>query len=251
MEKRGLALIALAIIAGMIFGAFILGKSIERFRSDDRFISVKGFAEREVKSDFVIWTLQLRMAVNDLDAGSKSMEASRNKVMQFLTKNGINADEIIQQNLTVLDKQAREYDPASTGSFRYIIEENIEVRSTNVDLVQKVSRMTGELLNAGVVLSSGNDYRGNSLRFIFTKLNDVKPAMLSEAIQNAKQAAEQFTKESNTKLGKLRKASQGYFTVADREAFLTQQTEGNYYGNVNSDVFKKIRVVVSVDYSIE
>jgi hypothetical protein len=251
MERKGSAFIALSILFGITIGAYILGKSFERFKTDDRFISVKGFSEREVKADFAIWPLQMRMAVNDLGEGSRMMETSRDKVMQFLTKNGISSGEIILQDLTVSDKQARDYEQNSASQLRYIIQEVIEVRSSNVDLVQKVSRMTNELLNAGVVLSAGDDYRRNSLKFIFTKLNEVKPAMLSEAIQNATKAAGQFTTESKTKLGSLRKASQGYFTIVDREQDLTQQGEDGYYQGGSSDLYKKIRVVISVDYSVE
>ncbi len=249
MMRNGLV-VSIVIAIGIVVGALVLGNSMERFRTNDRYISVKGFSEREVKSDFVIWSLKLRMAVNNLQEGSASMDVARTKVMQFLTRNGINANEITQQDLTVTDKQARDYGGNEQQSnLRYIIEEVVMVRSTNVDLVQKVSRMTNELLGAGVILS-GDEYRGNNIRFLYTKLNEVKPTMLSEAIMNARQAAEQFTKDSKTKLGKLRKASQGYFTIVDREESLSQQSEGGYM-NSSADVFKKIRVVISADYSID
>jgi uncharacterized protein len=251
MERKGLLFLAIAIFLGICIGAFILGNSLKRFKTDDRFISVKGLSEREVKADFVIWSLKIRMAMNDLNVAGKSMEEARKKVMDFLTRNGIDSKDIIQQNLEVLDKQAREYSGENAASMRYIIQETVEVRSTNVDQVLKVSRMTSELLSAGVIISSQQDYQGSSLKFIFTRLNEVKPVMLTEAIQNARHAAEQFTKESNTKLGKLRKASQGYFSVMDRDQSLAQDGEGRYYDNNNSDIHKKIRVVISVDYSLE
>ncbi len=252
MEKKGLSFIALALFTGIILGAYILGKSIERFKTDDRSISVKGFAEREVKADFVIWSLKLRMPTNELQEGNKSIEIAKSKVIAFLTKNGINSNEIIQQDLRVTDKQAREYDQVNAaGNLRYIIEEAIEVRSNNVDLVQKVSRMTSELLSTGVALATSEDWRGSALKFIFTKLNTIKPEMLSEATVNARKAAEEFTTESNTRLGKMRKAYQGLFTILDRDESLSGQAEGGYYQSGTSDLYKKIRVVISVDYSIE
>ncbi len=252
MEKKGLALIALSIVVGLTFGAYLLGKSIERFKSDDRYISVKGFAEREVKADLVIWSMKIRIAINDPQLGNVSMNNSKEKVLQFLTKNEINREEIILRDLTVTDKQANEYsNPNPNEKFRYLIEETIEVRSNNVDQVQKVSRMTNELLNAGVVISTKNDWTGTGLKFIFTKLNTIKPEMLSEATRNAKSAAEEFTKESKTNLGKMRKANQGLFSILDRDEFLSGQSEGNYNPNGTSDLYKKIRVVISVDYSID
>lgn len=251
MNNRGLFFIALAVFAGCVCGAFILGKSVERFKTGDRYISVKGFSEREVKADMVIWNLKVRMAVDDLQAGSKAMESARNKVIEFLTKNGIKTEEITQKHLAVTDKLARDYDSPNSMSKRYIIEEHVEVRSNQVDLVEKVSRMTSELLNAGMVLASGDQWGGGDLKFIFTGLNLIKPAMLAEATVNAQKAAEQFTETSHTKLGKMRKASQGLFTIMERDESLTQQSDGGYYGAARSDLYKKIRVVISVEYAID
>jgi uncharacterized protein len=251
MEKRFTIIISLAIVIGISLGAVIIGKSLKRFKSEDRYISVKGFSEREVKSDFVVWTITTRIANNDLNEGSRSIQEAKSKVVDFLIKNNIKQDEIIQKDLIVNDKKAQEYGTYNIGdSYRYIIDNIIQVRSNNVDNIQKVSRMTDDLLKAGVVLSTGNQFQG-SVRFIFTKLNDIKPEMLIEAIKNAKNAAVQFTKESGTKLGNLRKANQGLFSIVDRDDYLSGQTDGGYYPINGSDLFKKIRVVVNVDYTIE
>src|SRR5689334_14922800 len=154
MEKKGLTLIALGIFAGLFLGAYVLGHSIERFKAGNRYISVKGFAEREVKADFAIWSLKISVASEVLQEGNKSIANAKSKVIDFLIKNGINSNEIIQQDLTVSDKLAQEYfNPNASANPRYRIIETIEVRSTNVDVVQKVSRMTNELLDAGVALS--------------------------------------------------------------------------------------------------
>jgi uncharacterized protein len=252
MEKKSTLIIAATIVIGLVLGSFILGKSFERFRKEDRYISVKGFAEREVKADLAIWSIKVRIAYNDLQEGSRSIDVAKNKVIQFLIKNGIDPKEIIQRDLTVSDKQADQYSAPNSGEkLRYIIEETIEVRSNNVDNIQNVSRMTSELLGAGVALSTRNDWQGGGLKFLFTKLNDIKPAMLAEATRNAKSAAVQFTKESDTKLGKMRKASQGLFSIADRDEASSGQGEGGYAPAGTSDLFKKVRVVISVDYSIE
>lgn len=250
MEKRLFIISSIAILIGISLGAAILGRSLKRFKSEDRYISVKGFSEREVKSDFAVWTITTRIANNDLNEGSRSIEEAKNKIVDFLIKNNIRQDEIIQKDLIVNDKKAQEYVPNNIGdSYRFIIDKIIQIRSSDVDNIQKVSRMTDELLKVGVVLSNNNQSQA-SVRFIFTKLNDIKPEMLTEAIKNANHAAIQFTKESGTKLGKLRKANQGLFSIVDRDAFLSGQSEGGYYPMNGSDLFKKIRVVVNVDYAI-
>jgi uncharacterized protein len=251
MEKRFLIINSIVILIGISIGSVILGNALKKFKTEDRFISVKGFSERDVKSDLAIWTLTTSIADNDLSEGSRAIEASKNKVIEFLLKNGIKQDEIIQKDLVVNDKKAQEYGTGNIGdSFRFLIDKKIQVRSTDVDNIQKVSRMTDDLLKVGVVVTNRNQYMG-SVRYIFTKLNDIKPEMLIEAINNARNAGAQFTKESGTKLGKLRKANQGLFSISDRDNYSSGQADGGYYSSGESDLFKKIRVVVNVDYSIE
>jgi hypothetical protein len=247
MENRNILAVTVVIIIGFIICSIILGRSLQRFKTEDRIVSVKGFSEREVKSDLVVWTIRTRVASNDLSDGSKSIEEAKNKVIDFLLRNTIKESDIIQKDLVVNDKKAQEYVNPTGDSFRFVIDKIIQVRSSEVDNVQKVSRMTDELLKAGVVISARNEYEG-SVKFFFTKLNEIKPEMLSEATRNAKKAAEEFAKESNTKLGNLKKATQGLFTIIDRDNYLSGQTE---YGMSGSDLYKKVRVVVNVDYSIK
>ena len=251
MDTKKVFLLALAIILGYVLSAFLLGRSLERFKKEDRFIAVKGFSEREVKADLAVWSLKTSVGSNDLSQGSQDLEAAKNKVIGFLKQNGFSDGEIIQKSLVVRDKRAQEYGGADLrDGFRYVIEKTIQVRSQNVDNVQKVSRMTDELLRAGVVLSASYDYGGGGLQFLFTGLNDIKPDMLAEATRNAKKAADQFTAESQTKLGSLRKASQGLFSIIDRDESLGA-SEGGYSSSNGSDLYKKVRVVVTVEYSIK
>jgi len=251
MEKRTGIIIGLAIVVGLGLQAIFLGHSIERFNREDRTISVKGFSEREVKSDFAVWSIKTRIAGNDLAMGSRSIDEAKNKVLNFLLKNGVKASEIVQKDLVVNDRKAQEYSNYNEASgFRFIIDKTIQVRSADVEKIQRISRMTDELLKAGVVLTSANEYGGSSVKYIFTKLNEVKPDMLSESTVSARNAAIRFTKESQTKLGKLKRASQGIFSIVDRDESLSGQAEGGGGAGTN-DMYKRIRVVVSVEYSIE
>ncbi|HAQ18638.1 MAG TPA: hypothetical protein DCR40_05300 [Prolixibacteraceae bacterium] len=248
MKTSSVWIASIALVVSFGINALLIGRSLQRFRNEDRSVSVKGFSEREVKSDLAVWIIQTRMADNDLMEGSRAVEAAKNKVIDFLLQNQIKQDEIIVEGVGVLDKKAQQYDNFQQGSaFRYLITQKLQIRSSNVDLIQKVSRMTGELLQVGVFLSS-SDY-GNPLQFYFTKLNDIKPEMITEATQNARKAAEQFAVENNSKLGQLKKANQGLFTIVDRTASLSGG-EGGYASGTN-DLYKKVRVVISAEYSID
>lgn len=249
MKERQFIYIALAIFAGLVLSGLFIGRSLERFRKEDRYISVKGFSEREVKSNLAVWTIKTRITSNDLSDASKEIESAKNSIIDFLLKNGIKQEEINQKNLNVTDKLAQEYGDPNNREFRYIVENSIRVRSGNVEHIDKVSRMTDELLRVGVIVAGNQDFNPSD-RYIFTGLNEIKPEMLAEATRNAKKAAQEFTAESGVEIGDLRKASQGLFSIMDRDDYLSGQGEGGYYGSNTSDIIKKVRVVVNVDYSI-
>ena len=251
MDKKFGILLLGAFIAGLAINGLILGRALERFKKEDRTISVKGFSEREVRSDLAVWTIKTRIADNDLAAGSKAIEDAKNKVIAFLLENGVNKEEIIQKDLIVNDKKAQEWDNSNAAnSFRFIIDNIIQVRSSKVENIEKVSRMTDELLKRGVLLSNRNDFQG-AVRYYYTKLNEIKPEMLTDATKNAKNAAEQFAIESNTKIGKIKKANLGLFSFLDRDESLSSRADAGGYSSGVNDIVKKVRVVVSVEYSIE
>jgi uncharacterized protein len=248
-SKRSFAILVVAILLGTLGGSFLIGKSLESFRKADRYVTVKGFSERQVKSDLVLWPISVRTANNDLSEASKSIEAAKSKVVQFLTQNGFAAKEIMQQDLRVSDRQSNDYGSGNLKDMlRYVLEATILVRSNNVDMVNKVSRMTDALVRAGVVLGTKNDWRGAGPRFMFTQLQSIKPEMMAEATRNAKTAADRFAKESGSKVGKIRTASQGLFSIADRDELSGNVEEGNSYGAGTSDLYKRVRVVVTVQY---
>ena len=248
MKTSSIWIISIALIVSFGISALFIGRSLQRFKAEDRSVSVKGFAEREVKADLAVWIIQTRMANNDLMEGSKAIEEAKNKVIAFMLQNQIKQEEIVVEGIVVTDKKAQQYDNFQQGNaFRYLITQNFQIRSNNVDLLQKVSRMTGELLQVGIFLSN-SDY-GNPLQFYFTKLNEIKPEMITEATQNARKAAQQFANENDSKLGSLKKANQGLFTIVDRTASLSGG-EGGYASGTN-DLFKKVRVVISAEYSID
>lgn len=242
-------ILSVALVVSAAVGGVLVGRSLERFNREDRSISVKGFAEREVKADLAIWTLKVAVPSDNLIQGSAEIETGRNKIISFLTRNGITAEEISQKEIQVADRNANEYNSNVNGP-RFILSKTIVVRSANVDNIFKVSQMTDELVRAGVVMSAQPDWQNGGVSFVFTGLNTIKPDMLAEATQNAKKAAEEFCRQSDTSLGKLKRANQGLFTIVDRDDINSAQGDGGYSSG-RRDLFKKVRVVVSVEYSIE
>lgn len=251
MTNNKQIILAIIIFLGLSIQGYYIGRSLQRFKKEDRSIHVKGFAEREVKANFAVWTIKTRITTNNVVEGSNQMEENKVKIKQFLTDNGLKLEEMIEQQVNVIDKLANDYGGMQMGQYRYIMENAIQVRSTAVDKVQQVSRMTDQLLKLGIVITAQNDYNP-AVQYLFTDLNKIKPEMLAEATQNAKKAALEFTKESDVDLGNLKRANQGLFTIVDRDfANVTPGGEGGYYQPSVTDIFKKIRVVIHVEYAID
>ena len=168
-------------------------------------------------------------------------------MLAFLEANGIAASEIVSQSIRVQDRQANDFAQNNPG-LRYMVEHTIVVRSGDVAKVKKISQMTDKLVAAGVVLSSQGAWDRSTPQFIFAKLNSIKPAMMAEATKAAREAANQFAADSGSRVGSIRRASQGLFTIADRDQAACGDREGGDGGGVASDPNKRVRVVVTVDY---
>lgn len=221
-----------AIIAvGMVLLGVIIKWGINDFIDKERIVSVKGLAEMEVPADKVIWPLMYKDIGNDPSLLYANMEQKNKAIVKFLESNGIAKEEISIAPSEVIDMQAERYGNRDIA-YRYNATSVITVTSKNVDKVRKLMSEQAELLKQGIAISGG-DYRYNVV-YEFTGLNDVKPQMIEEATKNARAAAEKFAKDSDSSLGKIRNASQGQFSISDRDA--------------NTPYIKSIRVVTTVNY---
>jgi hypothetical protein len=233
---------ALIIAAGLALGGLFAGAGLARARAADRYVTVKGVAEREVQADLALWPLRVAAADNDLAAAQATVLRSLERIRAFLRRNGIDSTETELQEVQVTDNFAQSYRPRGEIVTRFIVRQTLMVRSTKPATVATTSQRVGELVTAGVVLSS-EEYRGGGPTFLFTKLNDVKPAMIAQATANAREAAEQFAKDSRTSLRGIRQANQGVFMILPRD-----QAPGiDEGGQIN----KIVRVVSTVEYFLK
>lgn len=219
-------------------GLFLLGIFIEKglceFAERGRSVNVKGLAEMEVSADKVTWPLVYKSLGNDLNALYDNIKHSNQTILEFLKEKGIEDTEISVNAPEIIDLKAERYNN-NDNPYRYNVTSVITVTSNKVDLVRKLISEQGELLKRGIAITGG-DYRYN-VSFEYTSLNKIKPGMIEEATKNAREAAEKFAKDSESKLGKIRHANQGQFSISDRDA--------------NTPYIKKIRIVTTIEYSLE
>lgn len=197
----------------------------------ERVVAVRGLAEREVKADRVIWPVVYKTTGNDLPALYGQLNDVSAKIRAFLVENGIPATDISTGAPEIVDLRADRYN-TNRGADRYNVTLVTTVVTGKVDAARSLMSRMGELLKSGIAISA-NDY-GNQVQYEFNGLNAIKPAMIEEATHNARKAAEQFAKDSESELGKIKSASQGLFTVSDRDSY--------------TPYVKRVRVVTTVNF---
>lgn len=233
--KSNTLLSAIVLAIAIIAGGYFIGSGIENFKRLDHKVTVKGLSEREVPANKVTWPLLYKELGNDPSAMYELIEQKNRVVVSFLKSAGITDSEISINPPTISDRQADNYGN-EIMNYRYKATCVITVTSTNVDKVRQLMNRQSELMKQGIALVS-EEYGGNSVRYDFTGLTDIKPEMVQEALKNARATAEQFAKDADTHLGGIITASQGQFSIEDRDA--------------NTPYIKKVRVVNTVEYAIK
>lgn len=224
---------ALALALGMVIAAWLLADGLVKFKQFERSVEVKGLAEREVPADTAIWPIAFSEAESDLTRLYQSLQGKNAIIINFLQAQGFKPEEISVSAPSITDRQAQDYGSAELANrLRYSGKSVVTVYTRQVDAVRKAMPELAVLGERGIALNTG-DYE-NRARFLFTGLNALKPAMIEEATRNARQAAEKFAKDSDSSLGKIKRASQGQFSIEDRDGSTAH--------------IKKVRVVSTVDY---
>ncbi len=246
-NRSGFLFLGVSIALGLIIGGWALGAEIKATRLSDRYVTVRGLVERRVKSDLAIWPLSYKEAGDELTSVYDKTEADKKAILAFLDQQGIQSSEIELGVVQVVDTQANEYGGGNRAPKRYIVEQQITVRSPRVDQIAAAAQKTMVLLQKGIVLTSNP---GQGLTYKFTGLNSIKPDMITEATRNARAAADRFASDSGSKVGTIRQANQGVFSISPADQ--SGEAEGAEGAmNADSSLMKNVRVVTSVEYYLD
>ena len=220
------------LMIGLVVGALLLGNAIRASRADDRVVSVKGLCEREVKADKVICPFAYKEGGDNLQQLYRTIEEKNGVIIEFLKDAGISEEEITIAAPKVVDTRTEW--SGSQNRYAYIVTSVVTVCTDKVDEIIALQSRQGELLQRGIATAASWEYQ---TVYSFTKLNDIKPAMIETATKNARETAEKFAADSNSKLGKIKRATQGQFSITDRDS--------------NTPYMKNVRVVPRVDYYLK
>ncbi len=232
---------AVVIALGLAAAGWLIGNGFATGRTADRYVTVKGVAERAVDADIALWPLRYVAADDDLGAAQQRLTRDTELVMEFLERAGVPLSQVSVQGLDVTDQAANPYRSGPISN-RFIVAKTLMIRSDEPQRIRVASQRVGELVDAGVVLSSeGGPSRGPT--YLFTRLNDHKPEMIAEATGAAREAAGQFAADSGSRLGRIRTANQGVFVVLARDPAPGISED--------SQLEKTLRVVSTIEYLLE
>ena len=235
MKRKEIIAGSMLLATSIVIFGFLIKRSVFELRESQRIVTVRGLSEREVDADKVIWPLTYRIVGNDLPTLYSTMEAYNTTIKDFLTGFEISQEDISVAIPTVADLRTDQWRNQSEVVFRYNITSAITVSSKDVARVRSAMDAISELFKMGIAVSSA-EYGNSQIQFLFTSLNDVKPEMIEEATRSAREAAEKFADDSGSKLGNIRRATQGQFSISIPDG--------------NTPYKQQVRVVTTVEYSL-
>ncbi|CAN5338385.1 SIMPL domain-containing protein [soil metagenome] len=244
-------LLSIALVISFLGAGFFIAKAVYIAKKQDSFVTVKGLASREVKADLGLWEVDVREVGDNVVKLNQQLEKDQVVVVTFLKNKGFKDTEIEPRPAKVTDSLANIYNnPGNTEEAlkrRYIITGGVRIRSNQVDLIQQVSQQTGELLGQNIPLSFDTSEVSPNPSYLLTGLDNIRPQMLAEATQSARLVADQFSKDSGSRLGAIRRASQGVFQIMSRDS---SDIDSGAQQQLSS-IYKKVRLVTTIDYFLQ
>jgi hypothetical protein len=228
--KDSLVALGITIMIGLIVGGYFISDGIKSVRLANRYVTVKGLSEKTVSATLAAWNITFTSRADTFESAISKNKTDQENLVRYLKDSGIAEKDIevgtprVQQNTFDQDGKMIE---------QYQIEHSILIKSNNVDLVKSIAGRSSEILQLGIALSGWD-----APNYYFTELNTIKPDMIAEATKAAREAANKFAQDSQSKVGTIRIARQGPFSFQGvaRGIAETQQIE------------KIVRVVITTDY---
>lgn len=222
------------IAVGLAIAGALVGQGIANIQRGTAVVSVRGVAERDVVADLATWTIATQATGSELATVSAKADADAEAVRGFLAANGFTPAEIQGRGSSV-----SQYLDTNSNRLNITIRQRFQARTSDIPRMEKAFANQAEIIRKGVALDNDG---GGGATYSFTKLNEVKPAMIAEATKNARAAADQFASDSDTSVGGIRQATQGLFSITGRDG-----DEGSGTGTPN----QKVRVVTTVEFYLD
>lgn len=217
---------------GLVAGGYLLGDGLLRAKDAERAVTVRGLAERDVTADLATWTISYSAASGSLAEAQDKVRRDTASIEAFFRELGFPADALQPTGANVTSF-------TNDGITTYTVRQRLALRTTDIARAQKAVARQFDLVGRGVFLEEGS-----GMAYTFTKLNDIKPEMVAAATRDARAAAQQFAEDSDSGVGKIKDATQGYFEIEARDG------DAGGWGMADSP-YKKVRVVTTVSFALD
>jgi len=205
-------------------------------------ITVTGSAQKNIKSDYIVWRGAFSIRQADLKSTYQKLNEDLLKVKKYLIDKGVNEKEIIISQIVTNKVYKKNEKGNDTNEIQwYVLSQTVELRSSDVDKVDKISRECTELINENI------EFESQAPEYFYTKLDELKIEMLAKATENAKARAENMVKATGNKIGSIRSAKMGVFQITPVNS--TEVSDWGY--NDTSSLEKKVNAVVTAEFAIE
>ena len=203
-------------------------------------IEVTGSAKQTVTADTgrLTLTLETKTGVGDVAMGAARLAMAVGTIETFLKKENLteyelpagytNADYYYPQNSA----------PVLSG---YTVSRSVVIRSQDVERLKALANDTKPFTGMGYTVNVGG------LELTYSKLNEMRVALLTEAIADAKARAEAIATNSGRGVGQLRNAAGGVVQVLPADG-----VEISDYGTYDtSSMQKDVMVTVRTTFSLQ
>ncbi|MFM9099420.1 MAG: SIMPL domain-containing protein [Actinomycetota bacterium] len=239
-EKSIVLVIAAAIIAVALgLGLSQVGSGFAARTSEG--ITVTGSARVDAKADKVVWTLNAEFVSPTQSVAVTRVTSSVEEIVKYLNAGGISGDAIEFGSLSAYGQE--EYmNGSSTGRISsYRASRTVTVRTSDVETVKKLSTELGTLIAAGVNVSNYGP------QYYVSKLSDLRPELLEQAVRDAKVRAEAIVAATGGEVGNVMSVRSGPFQVTSPDSVDT--SAGGFYDT--STIDKTITSTVTVVFKVK
>jgi hypothetical protein len=237
-RRKAVTIIVAAVLMSLAIGGGLMqvGSGFASRSSDG--ITVTGSAKTSATADNAVWVLNVSLSSPTVATAVKKVDADVAALSQYLTAGGIPADGLTLGAVATFANEEFVNGNTTGRILSYRATREVTVRSTDVQLVAKLSQGIGTLLATGI---NANNY---GPQYYISNLPELRPQLMAEAMKDAKVRAEALTKAVGGNIGSLVNVKAGPIQITTPDSTMT----ADYGAYDTSTIEKTVTATVSVTF---
>ena len=208
--------VGFSIAFSVVLSAYLLADAFRNRNESSNVISVTGLGSKDFASDLIVWSGSFHKMNPELRIAYSELDAAREVIKGYLVQKGISSEEIIFSAIDIEQQFDTRYDENGnqlSSEFKgYRLQQNVQIESRQVELVEGVSRNVTELINSGI------EFYSNKPSYYYTRLAELKIEMIAEATKDASLRAQKIAENAGGFLGDLKSADMGVIQIVGQNS---------------------------------